>query len=252
MKKFQIDNEYELRLNKKSGLWDIYQDGSLLSRTAKKLFKFYSLNLHNVEALLNHYFYLSSPGNFNDPFDCNVNLMHDISDLQELDFVKRNNFSNVWIASFSETIDNHLMWAHYTNVYNGFALEFKGNAIDVNVDLDAIKRHTLTRVIYPQKPPKISKDFPFAEHYVFTTKMRHWEYEKEWRIITQLKSEKRELQYEPSSVKGIYIGHNIPDTNKSAYRLLMEIQEIVFTKVPVYVVYPHPTELKLKFEKVWN
>ena len=144
------------------------------------------------------------------------------------------------------------MWAHYTNNYNGFALEFRGDKINVKLNDDVIKRHTLTRVIYPKAPVRIKQNYPFALHYLLTTKFKHWSYEKEWRILTELKKENRELEYNPDSVKGIYIGHKIPDENRSLYTLLLEILELKFPTVPVYVVYPHPTDLRLKFEKVWN
>ena len=252
MKEFIIDSEYKLLYNPDTKQWDTYQNNILLSKSTKALYKFYCLNLNNVAALLNNYFHLSNPSDFNDPFDCNVNLLEDITDLGQMKTVKRNSYTNVGICSFSETIDNHLMWAHYTNNYNGFALQFKGENIETKMKQGQFKRHTLTRVIYPEKPVKISKDFPFALHYVLTTKMKHWAYEKEWRIITQLETDERKLKYLPVSVDSIFIGHRIPDENKSAYELLLNIQEIRFPKVPVYVVYPHSTDLKLNFEKVWN
>ena len=252
MENFKIDNEYALALNQTTGYWDTYQNGSLLTKQIDKLFKFYSLNLYNVEALLNHYFYLSDPGSFNDPFDCNINLLGDFEGRPQLKSVKRNIYKNIGITSFSETIDNHLMWAHYTNNYNGWALEFKGDGIDIGLNKQEIGRHTLTRVIYPELPPKVLQAYPFAQHYVLTTKMKNWAYEKEWRIIADLLTDNRNLKFMPDCLKAIYIGHNIPDTNKSAYSFLLEIQEIKFPTVPIYVVYPHPTELKLIFERVWN
>ena len=85
-----------------------------------------------------------------------------------------------------------------------------------------------------------------------TTKFKHWQYEKEWRIICDLKDKHRELEYVPELVKGLYIGHNIPHENPTAFSLLLEIHELRFPKIPIYVVYPHPTELKLNFEKVWE
>ena len=60
------------------------------------------------------------------------------------------------------------------------------------------------------------------------------------------------MEYFSESLKGLYIGHKIPDENISAYKLLLEIQEIRFPRTPIYIVYPHPTDLKLKFEKVWE
>lgn len=250
MNEFVIDSEYKLVFNSNTKHWDTYQNGILLSKSTKTLYKFYSLNTSSIASLLNNYFYFSNPSDFNDPFDCNINFLEDITELKEMATVKRNNYKNIGISSFSETIDNQLMWAHYTNNYNGFALQFKGENIETKMKQGQFTRYTLTRVIYLEKPVKISKDYPFAEHYVFTTKMKHWAYEKEWRIITQLESQDRKLEYIPNSVESIFIGHNIPDKNQSAYALLLSIQEIRFPKIPVYVVYPHPTDLKLKFEKV--
>lgn len=252
MNEFTIDSEYQLKLNLKTKLWDTYQCGQLLAKTAIKLFKYYPLNLYSVDGFLRSYFHLSNPGQFNDPFDCNINLTEDKGELKKLNTVKRNNFKNIGVCSFSETIDSHLMWAHYTDNYNGFAIEFGGSNIDVKLKRNEIKRYTLTRVIYPEKPVKIRNEFPFAMHYVLTTKFKHWSYEKEWRIITQLNFEDREMEYYPESIKAIYIGHKIPDENESAYKMLLEIQEIKYPKIPVYVVYPHPTNLNLRFEKVWN
>ncbi len=34
--------------------------------------------------------------------------------------------------------------------------------------------------------------------------------------------------------------------------MLLEIHEIKFPTNPIFVVYPHPTDLNLKFEKVWG
>jgi len=252
MKYFKIDEEYELKLSDDGIIWDKYQNGIILPRTAKKLFKYYSLNVNNIDSLLNHYFYLSNPLNFNDPFDCNVNLIEDIGDIQNSKQISRNDYLNIGLSSFSEEIDSHLMWAHYTSNYSGFVLEFEGDKITVDIQKNQLKRHSLARVIYPKSPPKILREYKFAQIYVFTTKFKHWAYEKEWRIIADLNTENRYLRYVPEIVKGIYIGHKIPDENRSAYNLLLEIAEIRYPSIPIYVVYPHRTELKLEFEKVWN
>ncbi len=252
MDKFTIDKEYKLKRNLTTGLWDTFQFEKLLLKSTDKLFKFYSLNLNNIDSLFRNYFYLSNPGDFNDPFDCNVNLFEDADELNKIQSVTRNNYKDIGICAFSETINNHLLWAHYTKNYNGFVLEFRGDKIDITYDRKQIKRYTLTRVIYPEKPVKIKKSYPFALHYLLTTKFKHWEYEKEWRIITEIIGNERIMNYKTESVKGMYIGHKIPDNNKNIYKLLLEIQEMRFPKIPVYVVYPHPTELELNFEKVWN
>jgi len=252
MDKFKIDNEYELKFNDQTGHWDTYHNDLLLGKSAKKLYKYYPLNINNIDALLNHYFYLSNPKDFNDPFDCNINLVENVDDLDKLQVVSRNTYKNIGICSFSETLDSHLMWAHYTNNYNGFVLGFDGENIEIKSKKEQVSRLTLTRVIYPLEPKTIKKEFPFAEHYIFTTKLKHWHYEKEWRLIVQLKNDDRTIEYFKRSVKQIYVGHKLIDRSKSAYRLLLQIFEINFPDTPVYVVYPHPKELKLTFEKVLN
>jgi len=254
MKEFQIDKNHKIVYNDSTGLWDYYKDDVLLSKVADKLFKFYSLSINNLDALLNNYFYLSNPSTFNDPFDCNINIVLNIkNEVSKLNTVKRNNIGNIGIASLTEVVDNHLMWAHYTNNYKGFAIEFKGDEISVNLVKERFEKLTLTRVIYPDKIKKIESFFSFAMHYVLTTKMKHWEYEKEWRMICQLKKDDdRVLHYYPEKVKAIYIGHRIIDEDTSAYRLLLEICAIRFPDKPIYVVYPHPEELELMFERVLN
>jgi hypothetical protein len=254
MRQFELDKNYRMEYNESTGLWDYYKKDNLVSKEADKLFKYYSLNINNIDALLNNYFHLSNPESFNDPFDCNVNIAMNTEDItNKIKTVKRNNIGNIGISSFSEIIDSHLMWAHYTNNYKGFAIEFKGTEVTVNLVKDRFEKFTLTKVFYPKKIKKIEKEYPFAMHYVLSTKMKNWKYEKEWRIICQLKeNDDRILYYYPEKVKGFYVGHRLIDEDKSAYRTLLEICSIRFPNIPLFVVYPHPKELKLIFERVLN
>lgn len=254
MKEFEIDKVSKIVFNEATRKWDTYKNNKLLSKKAKKLYNYYSLSINNIDALLNNYFYLSNPSTFNDPFDCNLNLIENVeNEINKLETVKRNNISNIGITSLSEVIDSNLMWGHYANNYNGFAIEFDGENIDVKIAKERFVKNTLTRVNYSENLKKIKKEFPFALHYVLTTKMKDWKYEKEWRIICDLKEgDDRILYYYPEKVKGIYVGHQLIDNNESAYRLILEICEIRFPNIPIYVVYPHHNELKLMFEKVLN
>ncbi len=51
MNEFTIDKEYQLRLNFKTKLWDTYQYGELLPKSADKLFKYFPLNLYSIDGL---------------------------------------------------------------------------------------------------------------------------------------------------------------------------------------------------------
>ncbi|MBL7104692.1 MAG: DUF2971 domain-containing protein [Bacteroidales bacterium] len=250
MNEFIVDKEYKLVKNDPNrNVWDVYKNGELLPK-ADKLYKYYPLSTYSLDSLLRHYFFLSKPETFNDPFDCNINLLEEVEGKKKLETVTRNCFKNVGICCLSETIDNHLMWAHYTNNYNGFVLEFDDMQVDINKN--DYKQFALSRVIYPSNPPRVKSELPFSHQYLFTTKLKHWEYEKEWRIVTDLNTDNREMPFSTNVVTGIYIGHKVPDNNIGLYKMLLEIQELKFPKASIYVVYPHPNDLKLKFEKVWN
>jgi hypothetical protein len=255
MKEFEIDDEYKIVFNNDTEHWDYHLNSQPLPKTVDLLYKFYGLNINNLDSLLNNYFYLSNPGDFNDPFDCNINLIenNDLFEIDKLNIVQRNKYGNIGVCSFSETIDNHLMWAHYTNNYQGFALKFKGDNIKVLPQLNQFKKQTLTRVIYPSSLKLIKREYSFAQHYVFTNKLKHWSYEKEWRIIAELgDTMNRILYYEPKSVEALFVGHKLIDYNESAYRLILGIHSMRFPDIPIFVVYPHKKELKLFFEKVLN
>lgn len=251
MTKFQIDDEYTIIKEKESGFWHYSQNGIMMPKRAEKAFKFYSLNINNIDSLMNSYFHLSNPSSFNDPFDCSINLLDSPEDMETMKSVKRNNSSNLGVNSMTEVINNHVMWAHYTNNYHGFAIEFNGAEVTVIPSADQTAGGTFVKVIYPKKLVKVKKEYPFAIQYMLTTKLKHWEYENEWRFITTLGPKKdRILHYDPEKVKGLYIGHQLIDNNPSAYRLILSIRSINFPEVPVYVVYPHPNKLELYFEKV--
>ncbi|WP_281541576.1 DUF2971 domain-containing protein [Maribacter aestuarii] len=254
MKEFTIDDEYRLKRDEKAGDWTYFRNGKPIPKKVEKAFKFYSLNLNNIDALLNSYFYLSNPITFNDPFDCNFNLVDNHDDkegINNMTTVKRNNYGNLGIVSMTSVVNNHLMWAHYTDNYQGFALEWKGTEVTTLPNEGQFSRATFAPVIYPKKLIRIKKEYPFALHYVMTTKLKHWEYEDEWRFICELGPERdRILYYDRDKVKAIYVGHQLVDENKSAYRLILGIHATLYPKIPVYVVYPHTEKLELTFEKV--
>ena len=248
MKEFIIDDIYKFVAREGDGnIWDVYENGKKIENP-NSLYKFYVLNAYSLDSLYRNYFYLANPSTFNDPFDCNVNIATDIKGIETLKTVQRNNYSSAGVCCLTETIDNHLLWAHYTNNYNGFALQF--DEMKIETSLEEYKAYGLRPVIYPVKPKRVSTKEPYAHQYLFTTKLNHWKYEREWRIVTDLKNDNREMHYSISNLKGIYVGHKIVDNNLGLYKMLLEIQETKYPDASVYVVYPHPTDLKLEFEKV--
>ena len=169
------------------------------------------MNINSVDCLLNQYLYLADPSSFNDPFDCNLNLARNNGSEAMNIKAKRNNITNIGVYCFSETIDDPLMWAHYTDQYHGFAIGFNRANFTVHMSKSDFSKHTLTKVIYPNQPPQIDEDYPFAQHYLLSTKFKRWAYEKEWRLIATIDSRFRKVYFDVESITGIYVGHELAD-----------------------------------------
>ena len=211
-----------------------------------KLFKFYSANLNNLASLYEAYFWLSKPRDFNDPFDCNLNL------IQHDDLVidnKPNNIEDIGITCFTETNDEWLMWAHYTNNYRGYCIEF--NTETFRVKLNKSERlYSLNPVIYLNSFPEIKNTQPFAMEYLLTAKNTRWEYEKEWRFISSInKANKydRIVFYEPIAVKALYIGYRLLEEEESTFNLIESIFTSKYPQKPIFIVYPDPKKLEMVF-----
>lgn len=245
MNEFIIDDEYRFEKKPDRNIWNVYRNNELIS-FPQNLYKFFPLTIYSLDSLYRGYFHLANPETFNDPFDCNINLLEEIVGKEKMETVKRNNIKNVGICSLTETIDNHLMWAHYTNNYNGFAIEFD----DIKVDNTNFKQSAIAPVIYPIKPLRVNTNHPYSHQYFLTTKLAHWNYEKEWRIVCHIENEDREMLFTDTTLRGIYIGHKVRDNNKGVFNLLLNIMEDKYPSASVYIVYPHPNDLRLEFEEL--
>lgn len=166
-----------------------------------------------IEILKNKELWFSSPKNFNDPFDCNINLIdfepdeNEIKKIindkisgnrklrrQEIQKNKRNSFRiknqfseqleeifyNSGVCCFSEINDNILLWAHYAENHKGICLKFTNKISDIA---------TMTaKVNYKNRYEKVNfwKGKGGAINHLIFTKSKDWKYEKEIRAFTML------------------------------------------------------------------
>ena len=150
MEKEVILNErYKYVFDSELNRMRIHIDGVPCPLNPKKLFKFYDTNLLSIASLHENYFWLSNPKDFNDPFDCNINLVEheNEADLKKLTSVKRNSIADVGVTCFTEEINEPLMWAHYANNYFGFVLELDPEHIRVNLN-NRERRKSINPVLY--------------------------------------------------------------------------------------------------------
>lgn len=246
MKKFKIDSNTEVIYENND--WIVVENGVPQISTPKYLYKYFSLNVFSLDCLENDYIYLSNPKDFNDPFDCNRNLIAEKQkELRDWQYIERlNDIPNIGIACFSENGMEPLLWSHYANSYNGFCIKFNIESL-INTKDDTVN---LKRVIYSKAPEVISQEHPFSSYYQYLLKLNNWSYEKEWRLLFQnpSKAENR-FYFDKNCIEEITVGYKSMDKFTDEGRELKSkfdrIRKERFNDVPLMTVGPHQTKLEL-------
>jgi hypothetical protein len=247
MEKFKVDSKTEILFSNND--WNVMENGISLDYIPKSIYKYFSLNDFSLDGLINDYIYLSNPKDFNDPFDCNRNLI--IENLKELgnwqNVETLNDISEMGIASFSENDIEPLLWSHYANSYRGFCIKFKSEFL-VKQRSELVK---LKRVIYSENPESISINSKFAEYYQYILKLDNWRYEKEWRLLFQKpESVENKYYFDKACIEEISIGYKFMEPRNSLERNLKDqfdqLRKGKFKDIPLFTVGPHQTKLKLQ------
>lgn len=184
-----------------------------------RLFKYFSESINSLKAISSNGIWCHSPLKMNDPAESLylMNHKYDEKDLDNfrnhiiknnfktfseyltysnkqinhsLDFIRTQMLSTFAFASFTENIENTLMWSHYASSHTGFALE-----IDFNDKL--VDNCDIVKVEYRNNIPQIDlielvdfcekqvKDLnTFKNNFIknLSIKSIDWQYEAEWRL----------------------------------------------------------------------
>jgi hypothetical protein len=133
--------------------------------------------------------FCSHHNNLNDPFD-GLARARKITTDETLDLPAGPHTVHIdkhWaIASFTETWENPTMWAHYADNYTGICLGYDSaklkECLDTNQNNDPLNRlFDLKKIEYVDSFPDIFDN----DMHAITTKTKNWDYEKEWRVVTQ-------------------------------------------------------------------
>ncbi len=201
----------------------------------------------------------SPPSSFNDPFDCDINLLefkfgefshrvfNEITEIKRMfesyaSFRSRENDQNFWeniykqvqidkingsrICCFSLLNDNLLMWAHYADKHKGVCLEFDNSIENRFLNLSDKKDITEGEVGYniKERINYLKEEREITIYKLFFTKSEEWKYEKEYRMITL--NNKGELQqFNPKFLKAIYFGMNVPSDDINGIENLCAYKE---------------------------
>lgn len=179
----------------------------------------------------------SNPLTFNDPFDCNENLLKTYNTREVLESVLkdwdkkisrkerrrlrrdivtpsvqadilRNERKKFKIACLSKVHNEVLMWSHYGKKHAGVCIGFEfPHQFEDKFILCPVKY--LTRI----SPIDGNTDINRSILYWLTTKSKRWEYEQEIRAITNRSSsnEYMDIHFDAKFVKEIIFGCKIPD-----------------------------------------
>jgi hypothetical protein len=247
MEKIVIDLKTEILFDKND--WKVFKEGKPEKTETKSLFKYFSLNDHSLDSLENNYVYLSNPKDFNDPFDCNRNLIIEKQkEIKDLEYVESlNDISEIGICSFSENGIEPLLWSHYANSYRGFCLKFKPEFL-IKKNLEFAK---LKKVIYSKEPRSISLKSDFAKYYQYILKLENWNYENEWRLLFQNPSQvENKYHFNENCIEEISIGYKFMEPRNDKERELKnnfdKLRKDKFKNVPLYTVGPSNTKLELQ------
>lgn len=147
----------------------------------KTIYKFMPLR---KEFLENRLLRLTPRINLNDPYDSHP-FTSDIEERKHLyppyipeasveGHVTETHLNGIGVISFTEAIDNILMWSHYADSHKGMAIGFDPNHPFFK---------NLYRVRYTTQRVNLRREYPKTVGVELFFKSDQWMYEKEWRII---------------------------------------------------------------------
>ncbi|MFN3445765.1 MAG: DUF2971 domain-containing protein [Bacteroidia bacterium] len=197
---------------------------------------------------------MASPFGFNDPYDCALCFHHDAifnakqklesriglpsdykTHIQQMTSLEVNsmieNITNVavslaqedfintsGITCFSEIKDEPLMWAHYSNKYKGFCLEFHTGIFPFVSKLKRVNYKAEFPVINGLTLLTGEDSDQFLN--LMTTKSLSWSYEKEWRLLHNKAGTL--YKYPIESLKAIYLGPRTDPILKETIQLIIK------------------------------
>lgn len=131
----------------------------------------------------------------------------------------------------TESPDDLLMWAHYAAAHTGFVIEFDPSHAFFNQRRsEADELRYLRRVVYSPERPMLTlitaKDLS-----ALLTKSNDWEYEKEWRMMVDLKdsseikmvggSQYHLFDFPRASIKSVILGCRVSEETKLEIQLAL-------------------------------
>ncbi|WP_142627958.1 DUF2971 domain-containing protein [Rhizobium sp. P007] len=204
----------------------------------RELFRYRSLGINDpkkfnqeLDALVSGYVYCPCYSAMNDPME---GSHRESALLKESKFHERRRqqvetaLATFGIASFSETRDHELMWAHYAANYSGICIEYDVRRLLRNLPDD----HEMVRMTYNEKAPILYRDKETPENkakLILSCKSLRWSGEREWRLIRPTIG--RADYGEGRAAVAVFLGSRISAEHEDAIHTALEPQKIPVSKM---------------------
>lgn len=227
----------------------------------KYLYRYFTINENNSDRIkdmfMKNELFFQTPRDFNDPFDCQMQLVFNGTKKQwrqrlfELineneSYLKRNqkrsklkmlmkrrkniDFSNkvlrsladdIGVLCLSEKNNDILMWSHYTQGHKGFCLEFSYSPYEIFFG-------RALKVIYKPNYPLVNVFQSTSQEQLdamIFTKAQFWKYEKEWRIVEH-DNGRGTYKFPKELLTGNIFGSQMCDKNKKDIREWVRLNKL--------------------------
>lgn len=258
------------------------EDELIAINHVNRLYRYRRMDSKELEGIfINREIYLLNPTEFNDPFECRPNLIkHEsslsrelyiknmakrlrpninkryreryfneirmiLSDVERMNIVYENYIKEIGFYCLSAVCDDILMWGHYSKGHRGICLEFDTTK---NVSLFDVAFKVSYNEEYPPLVDIINIGKSDEYRKALLTKSKHWEYEKEWRIIKP-----KDLggpgkhKFLPELLTGVILGASISLEDKD--KVLDWVRNYP-TKLTLYQAKINRTKYQLEIEPI--
>lgn len=186
-------------------------------------YRYVAINEYTIKNILNNQLWFTNPFDFNDPFDCQIRIDFSCSEeelkkripklpgmlIEEYEAIIKfyienpselNKWGNIGMSRFHSKLgvscfclekENILMWSHYADSHKGLCLKFdftEDPRFITGYFSDKLKLFPIDKVEYVTHIPKLKylEDSDDSFNRKVLLKSKHWEYEKEYRIISNI------------------------------------------------------------------
>lgn len=126
---------------------------------------------------------------------------------------------DIGIGSFSETWDNTIMWAHYSDHFYGICVCYGMTSLLKGMPDD----HYFSRMAYGEKLPLLNlpsvKDPEGRARAILSRKHLSWQYEREWRLFAPRVGL---ASHGSKTVKSVYLGPRMSEDNQARVRAVLK------------------------------